>query len=255
MKKRENWQWAVLISATLQLISPGILTLLGYTVNSKESDPQITPANYTFTVWGIITILSFCYGIYQFVADRKNKDLHQSISRALTAVYLLFVCWLFAAVVQWLILTVIIFLVMFYLMTLVFERLIQDRQQLGLAEKIILFGQVAIYTGWATVAVFANSASAIKFYGLPDNGVVGILWQSFILILALVNSKYWLSKFQNNIAYGGTILWALVGVLTGLIHYDNNLPLKLIVTFGIFLVTIHLFNFDILRFYRTKSSR
>lgn len=255
MENKINWKWAVLISATLQLISPGILTLLGKSVNSKISDPQITPAGYTFAIWGIITLLSFCYSIYQFLPNRKNADLHLTISRAITLVYLLFVCWLFFATKQWLVTTVIIFSVMFFLLTLVFEKVIENRHRLGLTEKFVLFGQIAIYSGWTTVAIFANTASAIKFYGLSDSGLTGIFWQSLILIFALINGKYWLKKFNNNITYGATILWALVGILIGLMQFEDNIPLKIIVIFGIFLVTIHLVNFDIFKLYKTKGSR
>lgn len=254
MNKREKWQWVVLISSVLQLISPGIFTLLGYSVSAKQSDPQITPAGYTFIVWGLITLLSFCYGVYQFIPGRKNKELHFTVSKALTIVYLLFVCWLFAATTQWLITTVIIFIIMFILLTLVFEKIIENRQRLTWTEQFFLFAQVAIYTGWTTVAIFANTASVVKFYGLPDYGFMGILWQSLLLIFALMNSKYWLKKFNYNIVYGGTILWALFGVLIGLMQFDNNLPLKIIAFLGIVLVVIHLVNFKTHKFFRIKGS-
>lgn len=254
MKEIHKWQWMVLMASFIQLISPGVVTLLGFSVNSPNSDPQITPAGYAFVVWGVITILSFAYGLFQVFPNRTNKQLHSNLSRGLTGVYLLFVFWLIAAILKWLTVTVIIFLIMFVLLTLLFEKIIQERHRLTRIEKIILFGQIAIYTGWTTIAIFANSASAIKYYGLTDTGVLGILWQSVILILALVNGKYWLKKFDRNVIYGLTLIWALSGVFFGLLRYSDNLPLRIITLFGIILVGLHLLIPDIIQKVRLKGN-
>jgi len=230
----------VLAAAITQFLSPGIITALGFTVSAEMSDPQITPAGYAFVIWGVITALSLAYGIYQFLPHRKNRELHHELSRSLALVYSLFSIWLLAAVSQWLITTVVIFVAMFLVLALVFEKLLSDRNRLTTAEKIILLGQVAIYTGWTTVAIFANTASAIKFYGVSDTGTIGLVWQGLILVLALANSKYWLRKFQFSIPYGLTLLWALTGVFFGLIQYDNNLPPRFLALTGIVLVLTHL---------------
>jgi len=48
-----------------------------------------------------------------------------------------------------------------------------------------------------------------------------MIWQATILILALINGKYWLEKFNRNLAFGITLLWALTGVFFGLIQYKK----------------------------------
>ena len=214
-------QWRVLVSSFLQLVNPGIMTLLGYTLESEGDAPQITPAAFTFIVWGVITTLSFAYGVYQALPHHGNNGLHMILSKTLTTIYLLFVVWLIAAAMQLLFITVLIFVVMFIVLILVFDKLIKERNNLNRAEQIILFGQIAIYTGWTTIAIFANTASAIKYYGLSGVGVTGMIWQAAILILALINGKYWLEKFNRNLTFGITLLWALTGVFFGLIQYKK----------------------------------
>lgn len=246
MEKVKRWQWLVLLTSFFQLLSPPILTVLGLSVNGQNAgnaqggDPQLTPAGYTFIVWGVITLLSFSYGIYQSLPDRRNQPLHKTLSSRLAMIYLLFVCWLVAAVLQWLAMTVFIFLAMFVLLTGVFNVVLAERSRLNLTEKIILFGQLAVYTGWTTVAIFANTASAIKFYGVSDKGTTGIIWQAVILTFALLNGKYWLKKFNLDLVFGATIIWALVGIFFGLLQYDDNLVLRLITIFGILLVGGHI---------------
>lgn len=246
MGKVKKWQWLVLSTSFVQLMSPPIFTILGLSVssrnagNSQGGDPQLTPAGYTFIVWGVITFLSFGFGVYQSLPSRQNQQLHKAVSHKLAMVYLLFVLWLFAAALQWLAVTVFIFLIMFFLLTCVFEKVLEKKNRLNLPEKIMLFGQLAIYTGWTTVAIFANTASAIKFYGVSDQGTAGVIWQAVILTLALVNSKYWLNKFNRDLVFGATIIWALVGIFFGLLQYDDTMVLRLITIFGIILVTGHL---------------
>ena len=246
MRKIEKWQWIVFVTSFAQLISPGLLTVLGYSVSVENSEPQITPAEYTFVIWGVITLLSFFYGVFQLFPGRINKQLHFQLSKGLSIVYFLFVLWLITAVLDWLLITVLIFLVMFVILTVLFDKLIRERQNLTFPEKIILFGQIAMYTGWTTIAIFANTASAVKYYGITDNGFTGILWQSIILVIALINGKYWLGIFKQNVIYGLTIIWALVGVFSGLLQHSNNLVLRLIVGFGIILVLAHLLSRDTL---------
>jgi hypothetical protein len=241
MQKIEKWQIIVLVTAFIQLISPGIVAALGLSVGSEASDPQITPAGYTFVVWGVITLLAFSYGVYQILPNRKNRELHYKMSKGLSIVYILFAAWLVAAILDWLFMTVGIFICMFFILTFLFQKLIKEKNTLSSIERIILFGQVAVYTGWTTVAIFANTASALKFYGLSDTGASGIIWQALILVFALMNSKYWLQKFNTNLIFGITILWALIGIFFGLTQYDNNVPLLVLVVFGVFLVIAHLF--------------
>lgn len=242
MKKIKRWQWFVLVASFFQLISPPILTLLDLSVSNENSgtEPQLTPAGYTFSIWGVITLLAFGYGVYQALPERQNQQLHKLLSRRLAIVYVLFICWLVAAVLQWLIITVLIFVVMFHLLTLVFREILEQRHHLNMAEKITLFGQIAVYTGWTTVAIFANTASALTFYGLSNEGTTGIVWQAVILALALLNGKYWLNKFNRDLVFGGTIIWALTGVFFGLLQYNNNTLLRVITIFGIMLVAVHL---------------
>ncbi|HEU4470178.1 MAG TPA: hypothetical protein VFR58_03770 [Flavisolibacter sp.] len=240
MTKIKTWQWSVLATSFFQLMGPGVLTLLGFSVSAENSSPQITPAGYTFAVWGVITLLSFAYGIYQCLPDRINWRVHWAMSRGLSLVYLLFLIWLVAAVMKWLAATVLVFITMFCLLTLLFQKLMQERKKLNLTERIILFGQVAIYTGWTTVAVFANAASAIKYYGVSDAGLAGIIWQAAILILALINGKYWLNRFDRDLIFGTTIIWALAGVYFGLLQYPDNGVLRVITLAGMVLVAGHL---------------
>lgn len=107
-----------------------------------------------------------------------------------------------------------------------------------------MLGQVAIYTGWSTVAIFANTAALLKFYGLQDTGIGGVVWQSFILIGALANSWYFIKKFKRNPVYIITILWAFTGVFVGLTMYSKVFVLQTVTIIAILVVSSLLFYLD-----------
>ncbi len=214
-------------AAAMQFIAP-VFSSINEKSQSGGSDIQITPAPYTFVVWGAITLLTFAYGIYQLLPERENAELHRKLSFSLIAVYLLFSAWLFAAEREWLIVTLIIFVSMFAFLVKVFAEVLREKQYLTATEKLVLKTQLAIYTGWTTVAIFANLGSVLKFYGLSDSGTFGIFWQTCILLAALSNCLFWIRRFRADVFYVGTILWAFAGISAALFNQESVLVLQIV---------------------------
>jgi hypothetical protein len=233
----------LLIVSITQIISPAFSSFENGT-DAENTDPQFTPAGYTFAIWGVITFLALCYGIYQILPNRRNEALHQQINSKLIFLYLLFSAWLFAYTKDWIIFTVIIFLGMFYLAYSVFQQIIPHRNQLTKYEKFFLEAQVGLYLGWSSFAIFANTGAALKFYGISDLGTSGIIWQSMLLVGALINTIYMLYKTKANYFYGGTIIWAFVGVFFGLRGESNTVFLQILTisAFCTFLAFFYRFN-------------
>jgi hypothetical protein len=82
--------------------------------------------------------------------------------------------------------------------------------------------QFGLYVGWCTIAFFANTGAALKFYGYSDLGTNGIIWQTILLILAFLNSIYGIYKTNTNYFFAGTILWAFVAIHIDLVQEPNN---------------------------------
>jgi len=211
----------VFATALFQIISP-LIFKFRETNEQISRDPQFTPAGYTFAIWGVIEILALIYSIYQLLPNRKFSKLHQNIAPKLIALYLLFSFWLFSASKDWLIFTVIIFITMFILAYATFHTILKYKNNFSWKETILLEMQLGLYLGWPTVAIFANIGGAFKFYGITDLGTNGIIWQSILLIGALLNSIYNMYKTDSNYFLSCTILWAFIGVYFGLIQEPNN---------------------------------
>ena len=233
MNKELILKISVFVLSITQLLSP-FLSSFSNNQRTNKFDPPITPAGYTFAVWGIITLLGLCYGVYQLLPNRPAADLHQKVGKILCVVYALFSLWLFAASRDWLWITVVLFVVMFGLLFMAFQIIQENNQQLTLADKILLEGQVGIYLGWSTIAIFANTASALSYYELLTMDNMGMVIQAVLLLLALLNGMYGSSKTNGNYFLSATILWAFVGVYFGLRQYSNTTALQIIVISAIF---------------------
>ena len=228
MNKETILRIAVFTLSLTQTLAP-VFSSFNDNQSKNNFDPPITPAGYTFAVWGIITLLGLCYGIYQLLPNRTSADLHQKAAKILCVVYTLFSVWLFAASRNWLWTTVLIFVAMFVLLFMLFKLIQENKQQPTLADKILLEGQVGIYLGWCTVAIFANTASALSYYGVLTMGNSGVVIQAILLIFALLNGMSVSSKTNGNYFLSATILWAFVGVFLGLRQNSNTTILQIVV--------------------------
>ncbi len=228
----------VFVMSITQVITP-LFSSFNDNQSRSNFDPPITPAGYTFAVWGIITLLGFCYGLYQLLPNRPSTRLHQKVAKTLCVVYALFSVWLFAASKDWLWITVVIFVTMFGLLFRLFQLIQEYREHLAPADKILLKGQVGIYLGWSTIAIFANTAAALAYYGILTEGNTGIVIQSVLLILALFNGIYGNIKTRGNYFLSITILWAFVGVFFGLRQNSDTTILQAVVISAIILFISH----------------
>jgi hypothetical protein len=234
------YQWLVLATASIQLCLPGLATFRNDPkFNAGSGDPQITPAGYAFVVWGVITLLSIAYAVYQILPGNRGEPLYKKIALHLALVYTGFSLWLIAAITNWLWLTVMVFMGMYYFLWKAFDPIMEARHRFTLAQRILLFVQVGVYLGWTCVAIFANMASAFKFYGLSDSGSIGTGWQSALLIGASLNALYGIKKSKAAWPFVLTVCWAFVAVLVALLEETGTGILQLVTLVAIVITIVY----------------
>ncbi len=224
--------WLVAITAFTQAISPALSSFTG----RDGDDPQITPAGYAFAVWGVITTLALVYGVYQAIPANRINPVFGQVAPYLIATYIGFTAWLWAAQNNYLWVTVAVFVAMFWCLLQANRLVAQSGTDFTLTQTILLKGQLGIYLGWTSVAIFANLASAIKFAGVSDLGATGQLWQGILLLVATANVLYCLYAIGPNAFYVATALWALVGVWFGLRKVDGPTVLQIEVVVAVLVI-------------------
>ena len=170
-----------------------------------------TPAGITFSIWGVIYILLGIFIVLQFL--KKNKEISLDIGVLFIISSALNICWLIAWHYQMLILSLAIIVGLLITLLKISWRL--DR-----APNLIR-APFSIYFGWITVASIANLMVLLlaKF-----ENFWGSTFEVIITVIALVVAGMigaWRIKYKNDILYGLTIVWSIIGIVINHISFYN----------------------------------
>ncbi len=207
----KKYKILLFLTALSQLVSPYISNFSG---GGNFQELLITPAGYTFAIWGAITVFSFIFATYHLFFDKKffTKNFYLSLS----LVYILFTVWLLVAERNWLFLTVLVFIPMYFALLKAFKEFIFSHKLENFWDKIFLQGGIGMYVGWTTIAIILNLGVWIFSLGFDIYSKLGIVLQIILVVLATANAVNILRKFKYNIVLFGTFWWAFVGLLVGL---------------------------------------
>ena len=90
----------MLFFAVGQFVSPIFNALLGgsFTTSNRNGEPPLTPAGYTFSIWGLIEVVSLALAIYLVLRRKKtDADLIDRLALPLLVVFAGFSVWILAA--------------------------------------------------------------------------------------------------------------------------------------------------------------
>ena len=158
------YKWANIIAFVATIIVNGLAgstTILGGKLTAEISDANptlITPAGFTFAIWGIIYLLLGIFVVYQALPSKKEKDCLSKIGPFFILSSILNIVWLFLWQYEFLAFsTVIIFLLLLSLIT-IYMRLNIGKSTVSIGEKIAVHLPFSVYLGWITIATIANVA-------------------------------------------------------------------------------------------------
>ena len=94
-------KWSNIVAFVFTVIVNGLAgstTLIGgvNTAFISDSNPTlITPAGFTFAIWGVIYILLCVFVVYQALPSQKDKEYHKQISWLFILISLTNIGWIF----------------------------------------------------------------------------------------------------------------------------------------------------------------
>ena len=166
-----------------------------------QIDPPVQPAAYAFSIWGLIygwLLVSAVYGVLQRRTDgtwdRARAPLVVSLAAGTP--------WLAVANRSAIWATVLIFVMAVGAIVALARTPDSDTRWLR--------APVAIYAGWLTAAAFVSLGSTAAGYGVLSDGLG---WAFIGILLALVVALVVQRSVPRAPAYGGTVIWALVGIM------------------------------------------
>lgn len=183
---------------------------------SNQYPTYVVPAGYAFSIWSLIFLLSFGYGVWQAIPAQRTHSLLRQIgwgtASALTATsawMLVFQRSLFLVslgVMLWLLLSLIFIVARLYMW------MQKQSQPLSRWENILVYGTFSTFLGWITVATVANIAQVLTAYGWSGFGLSLESWGIVAMILVGIVACLVTLALAGNRPYALTLIWALIAV-------------------------------------------
>ena len=212
---------AMLFFAIGQFISPIFSALLGgaFTTPNRSGEPPLTPAGYTFSIWGLIEVVSVALAIFLVLRrKRSDADLIDRLAVPLLVVFAGFSVWIVAAEVEPVWSTLVVIVIMFVALVRALRIALAERSRIATWPRLgraLLWWTLGLYTGWLSVAMWLNLTTAFAGSGAPITGAVGIVAQIAALAGALGTVLVILTWTGGLLPYAAAVCWGLVGAIVG----------------------------------------
>jgi len=200
----------------------GSTTLLNGRTSGDVSDlypTLVTPAGYTFSIWGLIYTLLLVFIVYQVLPRNREQSFLRQVSFLFALSGMLNVLWLFLWHYELITFSVMLMFALLATLIAIYLRLNIGRAVVSLGERVCVHVPFSVYLGWITVAAIANVAAALTFVGWDGGGIDGVTWALLVIVVALLITLAVIAT-RKDAAYSLVIAWALAGIMTK--HIENQ---------------------------------
>lgn len=173
----------------------------------------ITPAGYTFAIWGLIYSALIGFVVYQALPVGGKRPSLTQISWLFAASSAANISWLLAWHYGAYLLSILFMVALLLCLIAIYLRLDIGRRRpdLTTADKLLVQAPFSLYLGWITVATIVNVASVANYLGWNGFGLAEPVWSAIMMGVAVVVAGLLLFK-RRNLAYAGVLVWALFGI-------------------------------------------
>lgn len=234
-------RWGVIIFYLLTILMSYLSQAIPFNgqTNGEVSDKYatlITPADYAFSIWGIIYLLLGVYVIYQgFFADKQTKIFDQ-IAPWLIVAFIATSAWLPFFQYEMIAFSVLIMLVILGALVQVSIMLTRDRS-LSRRKKGLIRVPFGMYLGWISVATLVNISVLAKYGQWYLLGISEANWLLIMITVGFVLAVV-VTYATGNLLYSLVFVWAYVAIAVK--HYNENALLQFSLGAAIVLLIISL---------------
>lgn len=206
---------AFIVTATVNILA-GRTTFLGGKISGEISDlypTLITPAGYTFAIWGLIYTLLLIFSVYQALPRNRERSFLRQISFLFALSGALNIFWLFLWHYELISFSVLLMFALLATLIAIYQRLDIGRADVALREKVLVHLPFSVYLGWITVASITNVAVALTAVGWDGAGIDPMTWAILVIVVALIVTLAVIAT-RKDAAYSLVLVWALVGIMS-----------------------------------------
>ena len=194
----------------------GSTTLLGGVTSADVSDMYptlVTPAGFTFAIWGVIYTLLALFVVYQTLPKNRDKPFLGQVGLLFGLSSVCNVCWLFLWHYDLITYSLVLMLALLASLILIYRRLGVGRAAVSVKEVAFVHLPFSVYLGWISIATIANVSVALTAVGWDGWGIPDATWAVVIVGVALVLTLAMLAT-RKDVAFSLVVVWALVGILS-----------------------------------------
>lgn len=171
------------------------------------------PANYVFSIWGVIYTLLIGFVIYQALPSQRTNPLLRQIGYWFVLSCAANITWIFLFHWNQFAWSVLAMLVILFALVMIYIRVGVGTVKLKGAQRWWVQLPFSVYLGWVSVATIANIAYTLMDAGQPNFlGIAGATWATVMLIVAMLLTAT-LILTRRDLAYSLVIIWALIGIV------------------------------------------
>lgn len=212
--------------------------LLADTDNAELSDKYqtpITPAGYTFAVWGVIYFCQAVFILYQALPSQRDSTTLDDISTFVLVAFLLNAFWLVVFSYEYLWAAFVVILM--YLLSLLKVYLILDpyyfEPHSNTKDTLCVWLAFSSNLAWVTVATLLNLTIAITATFQVSTPEMIDDWSVGLIFTAVFISGYY-TVVRVDPMYAAVSLWALLGISNGPYNPPKTIAIGASVAVAIF---------------------
>jgi hypothetical protein len=171
----------------------------------------VTPAGFTFSIWGVIYALLFVFVVFQLLPRHRQDSFNSQVSYLFILSSISNIAWLFLWQYDYISVSALMILVLLLSLIAIYLRLHVGRSKAPRSERLSVHLPISVYLGWITVASIVNVSSALVSVNWSGLGIAPAVWAELVIVVALVITLVVLGT-RRDIAYGLVIAFALVGI-------------------------------------------
>lgn len=170
------------------------------------------PANYVFSIWGVIYVLLTIFTVYQALPSQRENPYLRKIGYWFALTCLANGTWLVLFHYNQFPLSLVAMLILLAALIVIYTRIEVGKVAVSNATRWCIQIPFSVYLGWITVATVANASYVLSDAGWNGFGISGPVWAAIMLVVAAVITLT-IIVTRRDAAYTAVLLWAQRGGL------------------------------------------
>jgi TspO/MBR family len=201
---------SIIVNTISNIFPPGGANI-GELANTIFADVRVTPANYAFSIWGMIYSGLVALGIYQFQSTERYNPRLQRCGYLLAIACACQCAWIYLFLARQFLLSILAMLGILLSLIAMYDRLGIGRERVSTLEQWFVRIPISIYLSWIAVATIVNVASTL--YSINGNNwlLSPSIW-TIIMMLISAAIAYLAFTQRQDTAYLLVTVWTLIAI-------------------------------------------